>query len=176
VLADGRLASGSWDHTIRLWNPVSGACEATLKGHANHVSALAVLADGRLASGSWDHTIRLWNPASGVCEATLKGHTSPVSALAVLADGRLASGSWDKTIRVWQVSDRRWTGAVRFVADAGIWALAFAARARVLVAGDVSGRVHFLSVEGAVHVASKSPPPLQVEGHGRGRVDDGKAE
>ncbi|MFP3558866.1 hypothetical protein SB861_50710 [Paraburkholderia sp. SIMBA_049] len=147
VLADGRVASGSRDRTIRLWNPVSGVCEATLEGHTGWVFVLSVLADGRLASGSTDHTIRLWNPESGECEATLEGHTRSVFALAVLADGRLVSGSWDKTIRVWQVLNGRWTGAVRFVADAGIWALAFAVRAGVLAAGDVSGRVHFLKVE-----------------------------
>ncbi|WP_233849334.1 DUF4062 domain-containing protein [Paraburkholderia sp. HD33-4] len=150
VLADGQLASASLDNTIRLWNPRSGACEATLEGHSDAVFALAALADGRLASGSADHTIRLWHPASGVCEATLDGHRGTVSALAVLADGRLASGSWDRTIRVWQHQNNgRWTSAVRFVADAGIRTLAFAARARVLAAGDESGRVHFLKVESA---------------------------
>jgi len=150
VLPDGRLASGSSDHKIRLWNPVSGACEATLEGHTGDVFALAVLAGGRLVSASLDNTIRLWNPASGACEATLEGHTEPVSTLAVLADGRLASGSLDRTIRVWEGRHGRWTGAVRFVADAGISALAFAARAGVLAAGDRSGRVHFLKVEAAV--------------------------
>ncbi|MDN7176989.1 hypothetical protein M0D69_02930 [Caballeronia sp. SEWSISQ10-4 2] len=101
VLAHGRLASGSWDGTIRVWNPATGVCETTLEGHTKQVSALEVLADGRLASGSWDETIRLWDPASGVCELMLEGHTGSVRALAVLADGRLASGSSDNTIRLW---------------------------------------------------------------------------
>ena len=60
VLADGRLASASADKTIKLWNLVSGTCEATLEGHADRVTALAVLADGRLASGSGDKAIRIW--------------------------------------------------------------------------------------------------------------------
>jgi WD40 repeat protein len=106
-----------------------------------------VLADGRLASGSYDYTIKLWHPASGVCEATLEGHSTYVSALAVLPDGQLASGSWDGTIRVWQMRNGRWTGVVRFVADAGILVLAFSASARVLAAGDDMGHVHFLKVE-----------------------------
>jgi WD40 repeat protein len=70
MLPDGRLASGSLDHTIRLWNLASGVCETKLEGHTGSVSALAVLANGWLASGSGDETIRLWNPASSVCEAT----------------------------------------------------------------------------------------------------------
>ncbi|TCG03484.1 hypothetical protein BZM27_48095 [Paraburkholderia steynii] len=149
MLSDGRIASGTLaDNAIRLWNPASGSARRRSKDDgATH--AFAVLADGRLASGSWDNTIRLWNPANGMCEATLEGHSETVSALAVLSDGRIVSGSRDRTIRVWQVSDGRWTGMVRFVADAGIEAVVFTARAGVLAAGDGSGRVHFLKVEAA---------------------------
>jgi hypothetical protein len=48
---------------------------------------------------------------------------------------------------VWQLPRGRWTGAVRFVADADILALGFVPRAGVLAAGDRSGRAHFLKVE-----------------------------
>ena len=33
VLPDGRLASGSWDKTIQIWDMSSGACDRVLKGH-----------------------------------------------------------------------------------------------------------------------------------------------
>ena len=145
--------------TIKLWNPASGACEG-LEGHTAPVSALAVLPDGRLASGAWDKTIKLWNPASGACEATLEGHSGSVFALAVLADGRLASGSDDKSIRIWEFRESRWTGAVQFVADASVKALAVAPDASVLAAGDGSGCVHFLKIEGLTPAAERSPTPL----------------
>jgi WD40 repeat protein len=104
VLPDGRLASGSWDMTIRLWNLKMGAKEAKLESHGDSVLALAVLPGGRLASGSWAMTIRFWDPRNGTKEGRLEGHGGPVNVLVVLPDGRLVSGSDDNTIRLWDLS------------------------------------------------------------------------
>ena len=91
VLPDGKLASGSRDEMVHVWDAASGACLLTLAGHTDSVFALAVLPDGKLASGSNDNTVRVWDAASGACLLTLAGHTSDVVALAVLPDGKLAS-------------------------------------------------------------------------------------
>jgi hypothetical protein len=45
VLPDGRLTSGSYDRTIRVWDTASGAETARLAGHRGWVMALAVLPD-----------------------------------------------------------------------------------------------------------------------------------
>ena len=84
-----RLASGSADKTIRLWDPKSGAEVARIEGHTSAVTALAVLPDGRLASGSDDNTIRLWDPKSEK-EITRLEIDGPVCCLAALpgVDGR----------------------------------------------------------------------------------------
>lgn len=57
------LASGSGDHTIRLWDVVTHQqIGAPLSGHTDTVTSVAFSPDGRvLASGSGDHTIRLWD-------------------------------------------------------------------------------------------------------------------
>ncbi|KAH8651716.1 hypothetical protein BGZ61DRAFT_229661 [Ilyonectria robusta] len=105
--ADGqRLASGSDDKTVKVWDAATGACVQTLEGHGDWVNSLAFSADGqRLASGSHDNTIRVWDAATGACVQTLEGHSLPVRSVAFSADGqRLASGSHDKTVKVWDAA------------------------------------------------------------------------
>lgn len=73
---DGRLlATGSYDHTVRLWDPVTGALQQTLEGHSDIVQSVVFSPDGRLlASGSNDHIVRLWDAATGALNQTLEGH------------------------------------------------------------------------------------------------------
>ncbi len=85
---DGRtLASGSGDHTARLWDVASGAAVASLSGHTDAVYAVAFAPDGRtLATGGDDATVRLWDTdvdrvASRVC---------------VMADPPLDRAAWDR--------------------------------------------------------------------------------
>src|SRR5687767_8495964 len=64
---DGRtLASGSADHTVRLWDAASGRELRSLLGHTLHVRAVSFGPDGRwLASGSTDGSVRVWDAVGG---------------------------------------------------------------------------------------------------------------
>jgi|GEM_PF-787108 len=102
-----KLASGSYDNTIKLWNTADGSLIRTLSGHTNNVYSVTFSPDGtKLASGSEDNTIKLWNTADGSLLRTLSGHTGYVNSVTFSPDGtKLASGSHDNTIKLWNTAD-----------------------------------------------------------------------
>jgi len=78
---DGRrLASGSDDYTVRLWDASTGKCLQALEGHGGWVTSVVFSPDGRqLASCSRDGTVRLWDTSTGKCLQTLEAHAKNVS-------------------------------------------------------------------------------------------------
>jgi N-terminal domain of NWD NACHT-NTPase/NACHT domain/WD domain, G-beta repeat len=108
-----KLASGSDDHTIRVWDVATGQVEHTLEGHSDSVNSVVFSHDGsKLASGLLDYTVRVWDVATGQVEHVLEGHSSWVNSIVFSPDGsKLASGSFDCTVRVWDIA----TGQVEHV-------------------------------------------------------------
>ncbi|KAL2196812.1 WD40-repeat-containing domain protein, partial [Corynascus similis CBS 632.67] len=98
-----RLASGSNDTNIKIWDPVTGQCVSTLEGHSHQVKSVAWSHDAaRLASASYDKTVKIWDPVTGRCLSTLEGHTYYVRSVAWSCDAaRLASASYDNTVKIW---------------------------------------------------------------------------
>ena len=103
ALPNNRLASGSDDKTIIIWNLESGDPIHKLEGHVNCVMALILMNGGlKLASASRDKTIKYWDIESGMPTKTLQGHEDWVTSLALFEDGRLVSSSKDKSIIIWK--------------------------------------------------------------------------
>jgi WD40 repeat protein len=104
-LADGKIASCSYDYHIKIWDLSTEQCVATLTGHSFSVKSIIQLSDGKIASCSYDHTIKIWDVKTEKCIATLRGHKHLVSSIIQLQDGRIASGSYDCYIKIWDISD-----------------------------------------------------------------------
>ena len=96
------IATGSWDHTVKIWNAATLKETYTLRGHKHQVWAVAFSPDGRtLASASFDKTIRLWDPATGKEKRNIDPAISEVLALAYSPDGRyLAAGGTGSIIKL----------------------------------------------------------------------------
>jgi WD40 repeat protein len=60
LLNDGRLASSSYDRTIKIWNLETGTLEQTLSTHKQAVRGFIELPQDGIASCANDGTIRIW--------------------------------------------------------------------------------------------------------------------
>ncbi|KAF7968758.1 hypothetical protein HWV62_29555 [Athelia sp. TMB] len=114
-----RIASGSADGFVRVWDAETGALiAAPFEGHTASVYSVAFSPDGQwIASGSADNSVCVWNAETGALIAgPFTGHTDSVNSVAFSSDGqRIASGSSDCSVLIWNPQ----TGAL--IADQFEW-------------------------------------------------------
>jgi WD40 repeat protein len=116
-----RIAFGSANKTIDIWDANKGLYLKTLKGHTGNVTSLSFSPDGsRIVSGSTDACLKIWNANTGVCIKNIEGvidnsggnwlknfegHLSPISSVAYSPDGKyIVSGSYDGIIKIWDAN------------------------------------------------------------------------
>ncbi|MDI1480468.1 WD40 repeat domain-containing protein [Polyangium sp. y55x31] len=174
---DGKLlASGSHDHTVRLWNVTSGLEERILRGHTGLVETVAFSPDGKLlASGSQDTSAMLWDVETGKPRQTFQDpkarRSEMVEDVVFSSDGKLlAVGGLSNSLRIWELE----TGKARSMPKSSTspFALAFTPDGKWLVTGFGDGTllfqrptsegptasIHFLNKQDAAHV-------LDSDGH-----------
>lgn len=105
-----QLVTASADGTARIYNTMTGACQAILIGHEGEISKVRVwflcllpLPDvvligvwlqvtfnpsgSRILTASSDKTARVWDVESGECSQMLEGHTDEIFSCAFNYDG-----------------------------------------------------------------------------------------
>jgi WD40 repeat protein len=115
--SDGRrLASGSWDQTVKFWDVPTGQELNTVGKKVKEVQALAFSRDGHwLAAENSKDIVTLWDATTGREIRTFASDralgalgSNWVYSIAFSPDGRwLASGVDDKTVRLWDVTTGR---------------------------------------------------------------------
>ncbi|XP_055617958.1 protein LST8 homolog [Toxorhynchites rutilus septentrionalis] len=101
------LATGGYDHAIKLWQPYSGFCYRTLQHNESQVNALDIIPNGTLlAAGGYQH-IRLYD--INVChpivdyDCVLKN----VTRVGFQEDGKwMFTGGEDCRVRIWDINSR----------------------------------------------------------------------
>ena len=100
VLNDGRLASGSNDNSIIIYNKITYKPDLIIKEHKNSVWCITQLYSGILATCSDDKTIKLFNIKENNYNIlqTLNYHTNSVYKIIELKNKYLVSCSIDNSI------------------------------------------------------------------------------
>jgi WD40 repeat protein len=138
------LASGSMDHSIRLWDLKDRQLQDDGFRHSGTVAALAFGPDGKaLVSGGWDGKVKLWHvPEDRRRETPQEKHARVIRSIAFSTDGQwLATGSADRTAIVWDVETAQPT--LRCKHGGAVNAVAFLPAEKVLATGSEDGTIKF---------------------------------
>ena len=100
LLNDERVASGSGDHLIIIYNKNNFQPDIIIKEHKNFVLSLYQLKNGFLASSSYDNTIKLFSIKENEYQIiqTLDLHKNAVFRIIELSNNSLVSCSDNSTI------------------------------------------------------------------------------
>ncbi|HXJ55280.1 MAG TPA: protein kinase [Verrucomicrobiae bacterium] len=104
---DGKsILSASDDHTVRIWDAVSGEARTPPLQHSGAVYHATFSADGAwVVTASADHTAQVWDAATGKRRAPSLRHTARVNYAAFSPDASLVlTVSDDKTAQLWDAA------------------------------------------------------------------------
>lgn len=98
-----RLATGSFDQKVKVWDALGHSELLTFTGHSDFVYAVAFSPDGKkVASASKDRTVQLIDLASGRSQFTFSGMEQDVLAVAFHPDGKsVVSSGFESAISWW---------------------------------------------------------------------------
>ena len=170
---DGRkIATGSRNKTIRLWDTDTGQHLRTITGHTDSVYAVAFSPDGRkIASGGRYGTVHFWDVDTGtrytgnvnsaasnsvnnvtVSMAFLRVRSNSVNSVAFSPDGKtLASGDNTSTIRLWDVDTVTLIGILRGHTDY-VNSVAFSPDGRTIASGSHDNTVRLWDADTGTHL------------------------
>ncbi|XP_054750626.2 NACHT domain- and WD repeat-containing protein 1-like isoform X1 [Lytechinus pictus] len=113
ILSENRLASGSGDSVVYIWDMVTGMAILSFKGHVGMITSLwfgeadQSVADSReiLVTGSKDDCLNVWSLNTDHTEnsliTSLEGHSSWITDVTGSSSQKIYSASNDKSAKVW---------------------------------------------------------------------------
>lgn len=114
-LHDGKIATGSYDSTIKVWNLEKEECEKTIN-EIGYVLCLLEFKDNMILSGTNENSIQLWDINNNYSNQSLfvfQGHELWVNCLVKCNDIYFASCSNDTDIRIWDYNSRKCTNILK---------------------------------------------------------------
>lgn len=132
-----RLASASWDHTVRVWSLADGTAQV-LEGHAQNVNGVVFAPNGRsLVSVGYGRELRIWPMSGGTPKLVVL--PAPLNAVTVAPDGDIITGGADGKVH-FLTPEGEQTGEVQ-AGVTPIIALAISPDATLIAAAAIRGVV-----------------------------------
>jgi WD40 repeat protein len=143
----GRIVSGSWDKTVRIWDSARGDELLVLRGHEAVVTGVGFSPLGnRIGSASRDRTVRVWEASTGALVHCLRMEDE-VLAVGWSPDGRrIVAGLADLTARVWDVDRGELLGEA-LEHDAEVVSVCYSPDGRRILTGSGDGLVRVWNAE-----------------------------
>jgi WD40 repeat protein len=99
-----RIASGSNDETIKIWDLDKGNCIKALTGHKHWITSLIFIErDNSLISGSHDGSIKIWEVNDFHCLKTIQIKNG-IRNLLLLPGGYFASSGYN-SVKIWDIKN-----------------------------------------------------------------------
>jgi U3 small nucleolar RNA-associated protein 15 len=132
VVSEEVLASGSYDHSVRVWDSRTRESQMHLD-HGSPVESIVVFPNGRIAASAGGTTVKLWDlAAGGRALQTIRNHQKTVACAQALdvrdsegvACSKLLTGSLDGHVKVYDMDTLQVTYAYKY--PAGVTAVSVA--------------------------------------------------
>jgi WD40 repeat protein len=155
ITPDGKyIIAGTVGNLLVIWDFKSGNKIKVIEllnkwnGHdsGESITSIAVTPNSKqLISASSDKSMRIWDIAQGTELKNFSIHNNSANAVVVNPSGDFAI-SGDYSIKVWHIQ----TGKIvaSFSVESSVLSCAITSDGLTIVAGELSGRVHFLRLEG----------------------------
>jgi len=155
------LATGGFDHKIRLWDATSGTCPKVYQFGDSQVNSLSISTDKNLLAAGGNPQINLFDlkSSSDAPILTYEGHTSNVMTVGFQKDGKwLYSCSEDSSIRIWDT--RAPTCQRTYYCQVGVNSVALHPNQMELISGDQGGNIKVWDLTANAMREQSSPPLL----------------
>jgi len=137
---------GLSNNTLKIWDRETGArIDDSIPG-CHEATAICVTPDGRHIISASNESLIVWDMETGVPIHILKGHV-PITYITVTPDSRrVIFGSTDIALKIWDIVSAKILAS--FSGESRLATCAISHDGKTIVAGEDSGRVHFLRLVG----------------------------
>jgi len=133
------FATGSYDHTVKVWDVKAPRCVMTLRHVAPVEDCLLLPGGGMLATASGS-TLTVWDLLTGRILNAVSAHSKTITSLAADASAtHLLSASLDRTVKAYELGTCKVVGAIKY--DAPLVCLALSPMGSHLVVGTTDSSI-----------------------------------